>query len=102
MKVWDARTGTPILKLRAHTAPFWSLAFSPDGTRILTGRADGAATVWDVRSGMALFELKGHTGAVSSVAFSPDGTRIVTGSATPHYAGELKEWDAGTGAPSSN
>ena len=56
------------------------MAFSPDGTRIVTGSGDQTAKVWDARTGMALLELKGHTGRVNSVAFSPDGTRIVTGS----------------------
>ena len=61
-----------------------SVAFSPDGTRIVTGSDDGTAKVWDARTGTALLELKGHTSAGEVAwSFSPDGTRIVTGSMGP-------------------
>ena len=77
-----------------------SVAFSPDGTRIVTGgtiewSSTGEASVWDARTGAELLELKGHTSRVTSVAFSPDGTRIVTGSED----GTVKVWDARTGTP---
>jgi WD40 repeat protein len=69
------------------------VAFSPDGTRIVTGSGDRTAKVWDARTGTPQLELKGHTSHVWSVAFSPDGTRIVTGSSD----GTAKVWDARTG-----
>jgi WD40 repeat protein len=31
-KVWDARTGTPLLDLKGHMAAVLSVSFSPDGT----------------------------------------------------------------------
>jgi len=71
------------------------VAFSPDGTRIVTGSYDRTAKVWDARTGTAQLELKGHTGGVSSVAFSPDGTHIVTGSGDR----TAKVWEARTGTP---
>ena len=36
-KVWDARTGTLLLDLKGHACTVTSVAFSPDGTRIVTG-----------------------------------------------------------------
>jgi WD40 repeat protein len=82
-----------ILTLYGHANVVRSVAFSPDGTRIVTGSDDQTAKVWDARTGTALLELKGHTGPVWSVALSPDGTRIVTGSED----GTAKVWDARTG-----
>src|SRR5260370_15793082 len=85
-----------------------SVAFSPDGKRIVAGRNDGTAKVIDARTGAVLLELKGrprvanvvlvNTG-VLTVAFSPDGTRIVTGGTTGGFGtGEASVWDARTGA----
>jgi WD40 repeat protein len=84
-----------IFTIYGHTDKVWSVAFSPDGTRIVTGSHDKTAKVWDARTGTSLLELKGHTGAVWTVAFSPDGTRIVTGS----WDRTAKVWDGRTGTP---
>jgi WD40 repeat protein/Flp pilus assembly protein TadD len=94
-KVWDARTGAPLLDLQGHTSWVRCVSFSPDGTRIVTSSEDGTAKVWDARTGAPLLELKGHTAPVTSVTFSPDGTRIVSASNDQ----TLKVWDAPTGAP---
>jgi hypothetical protein len=93
-KVWDARSGTPLLELKGHTDGVVSAGFSPDGARIVTGSFDRTVKVWDARTGTPLLELKGHTGQVTTVEFSPDGARIVTASAD-HTA---KVWDARTGS----
>ena len=46
MRLWDADTGQPVGDpLTGHTGAVYSVAFSPDGTRIASGsaRQDGAA-----------------------------------------------------------
>jgi WD40 repeat protein len=55
------------------------VAFSADGTYLLTGSEDNTARLWDIE-GKMLRELKGHTSGVSAVAFSPDGKYLLTGS----------------------
>ena len=58
-----------------------SVAFSPDGTRIVSGSDDKTLRLWDAKSGQCIgTPLKGHENSVWSVAFSSDGTRIVSGS----------------------
>jgi hypothetical protein len=69
------------------------VAFSPDGTRIVTGNVDQTAMLWDARSGKPLLELGDRTLGLQSVTFSLDGTRIVTGS----WGNTVKVWDARTG-----
>ncbi|KAB5591588.1 Lissencephaly-1 [Ceratobasidium theobromae] len=71
-----------------------SVAFSPDGTRIISGSSDNTIEVWDGQTGkMLLNPLQGHTGSVTSVAFSPDSTRIVSGSDDE----TIRVWDGQTG-----
>ena len=74
-KVWDARTGTPLLDLKGHTGEVTSVSFSPDGTRIVTGSEDKTAKVWDARTGQ---ELKGEpiSTAPQPGPISPDGRWI--------------------------
>jgi WD40 repeat protein len=65
---------------KEHHRKLTSVAFSSDGTRIVSGGLDGTVRLWTL-DGKALAEpFKGHDGRVTSVAFSPDGTRIVSGS----------------------
>ena len=94
-KVWDARTGTPLIELKGLNEAVISVSFSPDGTRIVTGCEDGIVKVWDARTGTPLVELKGHTNGVTSVSFSRDGGQIATGS----HDRTAKVWDARTGEP---
>jgi WD40 repeat protein len=71
----------------------FSVAFSPDGDRIISGSWDHSVRVWDGKTGEQLRELKGHTDTVNSVTFSPDGDRIISGS----WDHSVRVWDAKTG-----
>jgi tetratricopeptide (TPR) repeat protein len=86
---WQRMCHLDLMTLRGHTGWVSSVAFSPDGRRIVTGSWDSTAKVWDAQSGRETLTLKGHTNYVSSVAFSPDGRRIVTDSSDS----TAKVWD---------
>jgi WD40 repeat protein len=77
-RVWATETGAAELTLRGHTDGVICVAFSPDGTRVVTGSYDKTAKVWDARTGAEVLTLKGHTEMVVSAAFTPDGARVVT------------------------
>ena len=62
------------------------MAFSPDGTRVLSGNDDKTLKLWDAASGALLRIFEGHADKVTAVAFSPDGTRVLSGSSG--YDGE--------------
>ncbi len=91
--LWDAETGALLRTLIGHTGAINSVAFSPDGTRVLTGSWDETAKLWDAETGQDIRTFRGHTGGVASVAFSPDGTRVLTGSSDK----TAKLWGAETG-----
>jgi WD40 repeat protein len=92
--VWDASTGAEVMTVRGHSERVWSVAFSPDGKRIVSGSSvDPTVRVWDAGSGAEILTLPSD-GPVFSVAFSPDGKRIISGS----MAGTVKVWDSATGA----
>ena len=81
---------------RGHTGNVTSVAWSPDGRRIVSGSYDNTLQLWDGANGKPIgAPLKGHTGIVSSVAWSPDGRRIVSGS----WDDTLRLWDGASGKP---
>ena len=78
----------------------WSVGYSPDGSRIVSGGTDGTIRQWDSGTGQSIGEaLRGHEADqdgdawVMSVGYSPDGSRIVSGGAD----GTLRQWDSVTG-----
>jgi WD domain, G-beta repeat len=68
-----------------------TVAFSPDGRRIVSGADDNTLRLWDANTGQPIgAPLTGHTKQVSSVAFSSDGRCIISGS----HDTTLRVWPA--------
>ena len=87
--------------LLGHDAPILSVAFSPDGTRLISGSADKSARVWDLNDSKfpELVRFDGHGGAVTAVAFNSNATQVLSGSAdmtvklwNPTDAVEIKDF----------
>jgi len=76
-----------------HSAQVRSVAFSPDGFRVLSGGSDRTLKLWDASTGALLRTFVGHSDEVTSIAFSPDGTRVLSGSTDK----TIRLWDAATG-----
>ena len=75
-----------------HPEKVTSVAFAPDGRRLVTGGKRGSATIWSV-DGEKLVELDGHSAEITDVAFSADGSRLATASRDE----TARVWDAGSG-----
>jgi len=102
LRIWDARSGRTLAVLevdriwppdpssRFHVT---SCAFSPDGSRIVSGVRDGTLRIWDAQGGEELAVLKGHSEGVTSCSFSHDCSRIVSSSRD----GTMRIWDAQSG-----
>jgi WD40 repeat protein len=86
--VFDSKSGRELLKLKGHTRLIYSVAFFPDGKRILTCSFDDTARVWDSITGNELIKI-GHIGSIMCVAISPDGNRIITGNEPPVPANNI-------------
>ena len=63
-----------------HSDIVYSVAFSADGKRIVSGCRDKTIRIWDVETGKELQKYEGHSYSVISVAFSADEKRIFSGS----------------------
>jgi WD40 repeat protein len=75
-----------------HDSSVATVAWSPDGMRVLTGSYDHTARVWDASTGEQIGALP-HQDWVVAVAWSPDTARVVTGA----YDSLARIWDVRTG-----
>ncbi|KAJ3554729.1 hypothetical protein NM688_g2957 [Phlebia brevispora] len=77
--LWDMYTGQQVLEYNGHEETVLAVAFSPDGTKFVSGGADSKARLWDVETHNSTV-LEGHSDWVYCVAWAPDGKTIATGS----------------------
>jgi WD40 repeat protein len=78
-RVVNTQTGATAFKLQGHTKEVTSIAFSPDGRRLLTGSRDGTARLWDAANGTLSRIFDQPPMDISAAAFSADGNSIILG-----------------------
>jgi WD40 repeat protein len=78
--------------LNGHTATVTCAAFTPDGTRGVTGSKDRTVRVWDIGKRQLIRRLKGHNNAVAAVAISADGKKAISADGSV-----VRVWDLRTG-----
>ena len=94
--------GTHLVTYQGHDESVWSVAWSPDSTRIASGGSRYGATVevWNALDGTTVYNQPytpplSIIATVESLAWSPDGTRIVIDE-TGNYE-DVHAWDAADG-----
>ncbi|HZP82351.1 MAG TPA: c-type cytochrome domain-containing protein, partial [Chthonomonadaceae bacterium] len=81
VRVYDTKTWALVGKpLGGHTDVVYSVAWSPDGTRLATASQDKTARLWEWPSGKELQVFRDHSDAVTRVCFAPDGKSVYTAS----------------------
>jgi eukaryotic-like serine/threonine-protein kinase len=106
-RVWDINSGQPVSPPLRHAGSMsrFGAAFSPDGTRVLTGSSDGAIVVWDAASGEPVGPTMSNRDEVMSVSYRGDGRQIVTATGRGCFhpaggaSGTATVWDLTTGKP---
>ena len=99
IRLWNTETGDevaiPLADLSAgfQNIPWvWSLAFSPDSKRLVSGTSKGEIQMWDVATGAALVTFaKSKTLRARALAFSPDGALLAAGT-----HGHIHLWEVDT------
>jgi WD40 repeat protein/serine/threonine protein kinase len=90
IQVWNAADGEMSLRLPGHTGLLSSLAWHPDGCRLVSGEGRGAVKIWDVVAGQELLTF--HTQGCADAAWSHDGRRLAATSGNNALI-----WDASPG-----
>ena len=95
----DVTTGKPAPGMpvfRGHRGAVWSIAFSADGKRFVSGGDDTDAFIWEVQTGKPLPLPKHQENSIRAVAFSPDGKWAATSALLA--PNQLRIWDANSGS----
>jgi WD40 repeat protein len=77
IRLWDANTGERLHHLEGHTNFVEGLAFTSDGTALVSAARDGTLRFWNLVTGEELAVLEAWA---SALAFSSDGTMLATNS----------------------
>jgi len=98
IRLWDLSTGVELksfslmLDGRFHQGS-WSVAFSPDEKRIVSGQNDGSVILRDLGASRAVRSFAPHSQRVTQVSFTPGGDNIVSSSAD----GTVRIWNVDDG-----
>lgn len=95
--IWHRDDPTNPDTIEGYGRYVYSVAFSSDGSALVSGDENGGVRVLDVASGEFVWaqeqDGEGHREGVYSVAFSPDGRMVASGS----YDRQVKLWNANNG-----
>jgi WD40 repeat protein len=92
VQVWDMRVTQLLWTMPIGKTPVWSVAFSADGSRLVSGEWDNRLTFWDVSAGQPRRTLNLESFAATCMALSPDGMTLAIGGGN-FSQGDIVLWD---------
>jgi WD40 repeat protein len=78
VRCWNVK-GELVFNASGHQGQVRNVAWSPDGSRLVSCGSDRSIFVWS-KKGEKIAELNGNTSGCNDVEFSPEGDRIGSGS----------------------
>lgn len=78
IQVWNLKSGNEVQTLTGHGGLARAIAFTDDGSQIVTSSLDETVKVWDLQSGKAVHTFSGHVNMASAIAISRDARTIVS------------------------
>ena len=102
VRIWDARTGVPLMPFYKQDSPVYRLDFSPDGRSLVMASGSrnvrdrpGEARILDADSSASRLTIT-TPNVCTSARFSADGRRLLTASGQDES--QARVWDAATGS----
>jgi WD40 repeat protein len=93
LRLWNVNSGTLLHAIEADSLrEVTSVAYSPDGSYVLSAGNDGIVKLWNAANGSFVRSFEAPW-AINAIAFSRDGTRVVAAS----IFDKLRLWNAATG-----
>jgi WD40 repeat protein len=90
--IWNVALDGPVAYLEGHTDRIRGLAYSPDGSRLVTTSGDGTIRIWDTQNYDTVLTISDRQYGSYQVFFSSDSRSF----ATVHGEG-VRMWDVNTG-----
>jgi WD40 repeat protein len=110
VRLYDLSSKSAPRVITKHDATITSVAFTPDGSAIISGSHDQTAKRTNLATAKTQWQTPGYFEQINAVALSNDGSLLVTGSCDQRFArsklpasarelgpGAVRLWDARTG-----
>jgi len=80
LRLFDTTDWKLVASLGGHLDTVSGVAWSPDGSKLVSASFDKTVRLWDVKAGKVLHAFTGHSDFVYAVAFGPKGEWYATAS----------------------
>ncbi|MFM6910427.1 MAG: WD40 repeat domain-containing protein, partial [Dolichospermum sp.] len=96
VKIWSIENVECLKTLPEQQTGAFSIDFSPDGTKLVSGSPDTTIKIWDVETGKLSQSLPGLNKLTSSVSVSPNGKLLANSNGGVTYRDKeevVKIWE---------